>query len=205
MYRRFGAEVTVVERAPRLIAREDEDVSDAVRSILEGEGISVRTSAKCISLARHEQGVAVSVDCADGPPEAIGSHVLLAVGRRPNTDDLGLDRAGVRPTLAAISLLTRAWPPMSRGSGRSATATAAAPSRIRLTTISRSSPQICSTVSTRELRERIPAYALYIDPPLGRVGMTEAEARASGRPLLTAKRPMTRVGRAVEKGETRAS
>src|SRR6185436_12639112 len=95
MYRRFGAEVTIVEKAPRLISREDEDVSQAIRQIFENEGIRVRTKAECIGLAPHDEGVAVTVDCAQGPPDAIGSHVLLAVGRRPNTGDLGLDRAGV--------------------------------------------------------------------------------------------------------------
>ena len=95
MFRRFGADVTIVEKSPRLIAREDDDVSSGIRSILEGEGIAVRTGATCIGLAPHERGVAVSVDCTDGPPDVIGSHVLLAVGRRPNTDDLGLDKAGV--------------------------------------------------------------------------------------------------------------
>src|SRR4051812_48751433 len=95
MYRRFGAEVTVVEKGPRLIAREDEDVSEAVREILADEGIVMRTDAACIGLEPHADGVAVGVDCASGEPVAVGSRVLLAVGRRPNTDDLGLDRAGV--------------------------------------------------------------------------------------------------------------
>ena len=180
MYRRFGAEVTVVEKAPRLIAREDEDVSEAIRSILEGEGITVRTGAECISLAPHEHGVAVSVDCAEGPPEAIGSHVLLAVGRRPNTDDLGA-RPGRRRHRRARLHHGRREPgdQRARASGRSATATAAAPSPTPPTTTSRSSRPTCSTASTGESSERIPAYALYIDPPLGRVGMTEAQARAT--------------------------
>src|SRR5216110_2603210 len=95
MYRRFGAAVTVVEMQPRLIAREDAEISAAIEDMLRGEGIAVRTGAKCISLAPHERGVAVNVECADGEPTAVGSHVLLAVGRRPNTDDLGLPRAGV--------------------------------------------------------------------------------------------------------------
>jgi pyruvate/2-oxoglutarate dehydrogenase complex dihydrolipoamide dehydrogenase (E3) component len=202
MYRRFGAEVTVVEMAPRLIAREDEDVSDAVRSIFEGEGISVRTSATCISLARHEHDVAVGVDCADDPPETIGSHVLLAVGRRPNTHDLGLDRAGVTTDARGYITVDEGLATNVPGiwalgdcNGRGAfTHTAYNDFEI-----------VASNLldgARRELRERIPAYALYIDPPLGRVGMTEAQARASGRPLLAAKRPMSRVGRAVEKGET---
>ncbi|HTW46340.1 MAG TPA: mercuric reductase, partial [Acidobacteriaceae bacterium] len=95
MYRRFGSEVTILEMGPRLIKREDEDVSEAVRSIVELEGVHIRPNAKCISLARRDGGIAVSVECADGPPEVSGTHVLLAVGRTPNTDDLGLDRAGV--------------------------------------------------------------------------------------------------------------
>ncbi|MGH2358905.1 MAG: FAD-containing oxidoreductase [Candidatus Limnocylindria bacterium] len=202
MYRRFGAEVTVVEMTPRLIAREDEDVSDAVRSIFEGEGILVRTGATCISLAPHEQGVAVSVDCTDGPPETIGSHVLLAVGRRPNTHDLGLDRAGVATDARGYITVDEGLATNVPGiwalgdcNGRGAfTHTAYNDFEI-----------VASNLldgAKRELRARIPAYALYIDPPLGRVGMTEAQARASGRPLLTATRPMSRVGRAVEKGET---
>jgi pyruvate/2-oxoglutarate dehydrogenase complex dihydrolipoamide dehydrogenase (E3) component len=202
MYRRFGAEVTIVEKAPRLIAREDEDVSDAVRSILEGEGISVHTSATCISLAPHEQGVAVGVECTDGPPEAIGSHVLLAVGRRPNTDDLGLDRAGVSTDdhgyITVDELLATNVPgiwALGDCNGRGAfTHTAYNDFEIVAANL--------LDGARRELRERIPAYALYIDPPLGRVGMTEAQVRASGRPFLFATRPMSRVGRAVEKGET---
>src|SRR5262249_29776926 len=95
MYRRFGARVTIVEKGPRLAPREDADVSQAIREILEAEGVAVRTDATCIRLARHTEGVAVGVDCAGGEPEVIGSHVLLAVGRTPNTADLGLDRAGV--------------------------------------------------------------------------------------------------------------
>jgi pyruvate/2-oxoglutarate dehydrogenase complex dihydrolipoamide dehydrogenase (E3) component len=202
MYRRFGAEVTVVEMAPRLIAREDEDVSEAVRGIFEGEGISVRTSAKCISLARREHGVAVKVDCADGPPETIGSHVLLAVGRRPNTDDLGLDKAGVatdaRGYITVDEKLATNVPgiwALGDCNGRGAfTHTAYNDFEIVAANL--------LDGAKRELRQRIPAYALYIDPPLGRVGMTESQARASGRPLLTATRPMTKVGRAIEKGET---
>ncbi len=202
MYRRFGAEVTVVEMAPRLIAREDEDVSEAVRGIFEGEGISIRTNAKCISLARHDQGVAVKLDCADGPPETIGSHVLLAVGRRPNTEDLGLDKAGVatdaRGYVTVDERLATNVPgiwALGDCNGRGAfTHTAYNDFEIVAANL--------LDGAHRELRQRITAYALYIDPPLGRVGMTEAQARASGRPLLTATRPMTKVGRAIEKGET---
>jgi pyruvate/2-oxoglutarate dehydrogenase complex dihydrolipoamide dehydrogenase (E3) component len=202
MYRRFGAEVTIVEMGPRLIGREDEDVSAEVRSILEREGIAVRTGATCIGLARHEDGVAVSVNCATGSPTSIGSHVLLAVGRRPNTDDLGLDQAGVatdtRGYIPVNEDLTTTVPgiwALGDCNGRGAfTHTAYNDFEIVAANL--------LDGAHRELRERVPAYALYIDPPLGRVGMTEAEARASGRPLLIGRRPMSRVGRAVEKGET---
>jgi pyruvate/2-oxoglutarate dehydrogenase complex dihydrolipoamide dehydrogenase (E3) component len=202
MHRRFGAEVTVVEMASRLIAREDEDVSLEIRSILEGEGISVRTNATCISLARHDHGVAVGLDCMEGPPEVVGSHVLLAVGRRPNTDDLGLGRAGVvtdnRGYITVDEELATNVPgiwALGDCNGRGAfTHTAYNDYEIVAANL--------LDGARRTVGERVPAYALYIDPPLGRVGMTEAQARASGRPLLTGKRPMSRVGRAVEKGET---
>lgn len=202
MYRRFGAEVTVVEMAPRLISREDEDVSLAIREIFEAEGISVRTGAKCISLAPQGQDIAVSVDCADDPSEAIGSHVLLAVGRQPNTDDLGLDKAGVatddRGYITVDDGLATSVPgiwALGDCNGRGAfTHTAYNDFEIVAGNL--------LDGEHRGLHQRIPGYALYIDPPLGRVGVTETQARASGRPLLTAKRPMTRVGRAVEKAET---
>jgi pyruvate/2-oxoglutarate dehydrogenase complex dihydrolipoamide dehydrogenase (E3) component len=203
MYRRFGADVTVVEMAPRLISREDEDVSEAVRSIFEGEGISVRTSATCISLARHQQGVAVKLDCATGPPETVGSDVLLAVGRRPNTDDLGLDKAGVATDARGYIIVDEKLATNVSGiwalgdcNGRGAfTHTAYNDYEIVAANL--------LDGANREVISRIPAYALYIDPPLGRVGMTETQARASGRPFLMATRPMSRVGRAIEKGETR--
>ena len=202
MYRRFGAEVTVIEMAPRLIAREDDDVSEEVRRILEGEGVALRTEAKCISLARHAEGVAVSVDCTGGPPEVAGSHVLLAVGRRPNTDDLGLERAGVATDARGYVVVDEQLSTNVPGiwalgdcNGRGAfTHTAYNDYEIVAANL--------LDGGHRELSERVPAYALYIDPPLGRVGMTETQARASGRPLLIGKRLMTQVGRAVEKGET---
>src|ERR671912_599584 len=202
MYRRFGAEVTVVEKGPRLIAREDEDVSEAVRDILAAEGITVRTDAECIALAPHADGVAVSMDCTEGDPVAFGSHVLLAVGRRPNTEDLGLDAAGVMTDARGYVTVDEGLATNVPGiwalgdcNGRGAfTHTAYNDFEILAANL--------LDGETRQVSGRFPAYALYIDPPLGRVGMTEAQARASGRPLLAAKRPMTRVSRAIEKGET---
>jgi pyruvate/2-oxoglutarate dehydrogenase complex dihydrolipoamide dehydrogenase (E3) component len=203
MYRRFGAEVTVVEMAPRLIAREDEDVSEAVRQILTDEGITVRTSATCIGFEPRADGVAVGVDCTSGAPVVVGSHVLLAVGRRPNTDDLGLDKAGVAVDARGYigvddGLATNVSGIWALGdcNGRGA-----------FTHTSYNDYEIVAANlldgATRRVRHRIPAYALYVDPPLARVGLSEAEAVRKGRKLLISKRPMTRVGRAIEKGETK--
>jgi pyruvate/2-oxoglutarate dehydrogenase complex dihydrolipoamide dehydrogenase (E3) component len=202
IFRRFGAEVTIVERMPKLISREDDDVSEGLREILENEGIHVRTSAECIALSADKEGVAVGVDCKEGPPEAVGSHVLLAVGRRTNTDDLGLDRAGVavdergyiRVDDGLATNVPGIWA-LGDCNGRGAfTHTAYNDFEIVAANL--------LDGEKRKVSARIPAYALYTDPPLGRVGMTDAQARASGRKLLTSTRPMTRVSRAIEKGET---
>jgi pyruvate/2-oxoglutarate dehydrogenase complex dihydrolipoamide dehydrogenase (E3) component len=202
MYRRFGSEVTIVEMSPRLISREDLDISQAIKGIVEAEGIKVRTNATCISLAKHEDGVSVSVDCTHGEPEVIGSHVLLAVGRTPNTSDLGLDAAGVTtdnrgyiPVDDSLSTNVEGIWALGDCNGRGA-----------FTHTSYNDFEIVAANlldgEQRKVSDRVPAYALYIDPPLGRVGMTETQARATGKKLLIATRPMTRVGRAIEKGET---
>jgi pyruvate/2-oxoglutarate dehydrogenase complex dihydrolipoamide dehydrogenase (E3) component len=202
LFRRFGARVTVVEMKPHLIAREDEDVSTAIAEILRGEGITVRLGAECIALAPHPAGVAVQMECSEGEPTVVGSHLLLAVGRRPNTDDLGLDRAGVATDAHGYisvddGLATSAPGIWALGdcNGRGAfTHTAYNDFEIVAANL--------LDGEQRKVSDRIPAYALYIDPPLGRVGMTEAQARATGRPILVGTRPMTRVSRAIEKGET---
>ncbi|MFP5265045.1 MAG: FAD-containing oxidoreductase [Blastocatellia bacterium] len=202
MYRRFGAEVTVIEKSPRLIAREDEDISEAIREILIGEGINVRTSAECISLAPHERGVEVGVSCQEGEPRSVGSHVLLAVGRRPNTDELGLEAAGVETDARGYikvddQLATNVPGIWALGdcNGRGAfTHTAYNDYEIVAANL--------LDGESRRVSDRVPAYALYVDPPLGRAGMTEREALATGRRLLVGSRPMSRVSRAVEKGET---
>ena len=199
IFRRLGSEVTIVERNDRLIAREDPEISDAIREILEAEGIAVRTSAECIRLL---PGPGIGLDCADGPPEVQGSHILLAVGRQPNTGDLGLEAAGVatdpRGYIQVDDKLATNVPgiwALGECNGRGA-----------FTHTAYNDFEILAAnwldEEDRKVSDRITAYALYTDPPLGRVGMSEAEARSSGRPLLISRRPMTRVGRAVEKGET---
>jgi pyruvate/2-oxoglutarate dehydrogenase complex dihydrolipoamide dehydrogenase (E3) component len=202
MFRRFGSQVTIVEMSPRLVSREDEDVSAAIQEILQNEGIAVRTNAKCIRLAKHSEGIAVGADCADSQAEIAGSHTLLAVGRRPNTDDLALENAGVatdhRGYITVDDQLQTNVPGIwalgdCNGKG-GFTHTSYNDFEIVAANLLDHDP--------RKLSDRITAYALYIDPPLGRAGLTEAEVRRSGRKALLGKRPMTKVGRAVEKGET---
>jgi pyruvate/2-oxoglutarate dehydrogenase complex dihydrolipoamide dehydrogenase (E3) component len=202
MYRRFGSEVTVVEMGPRLIQREDEDISEAVKAILEGEGINVRLGAECIAFEKRGNNVAVKVDCQVGDKTVIGSHALLAVGRVPNTNDLGLEKAGIevdqRGYIKVDDELRTNVPgiyALGDCNGRGAfTHTAYNDYEIVAANL--------LDGDHRRVSDRITAYAFYIDPPLGRAGMTEAEARKSGRKALIGLRPMTRVGRAVEKGET---
>jgi pyruvate/2-oxoglutarate dehydrogenase complex dihydrolipoamide dehydrogenase (E3) component len=202
MFRRFGAKVTIVEKGPRLIAREDEEVSATIKDIVEREGIEVRLSAECIRFESRENGVLVGLDCSSGAREVVGSHVLLAVGRRPNTDDLGLDKAGVEVDARGFikvddSLATTAEGVWALGecNGRGAfTHTAYNDYEIVAANLIGG--------ERRRVSDRILGYGLFIDPPLGRAGLTEAEARKSGRKVLVGTRPMTRVGRAVEKGET---
>jgi pyruvate/2-oxoglutarate dehydrogenase complex dihydrolipoamide dehydrogenase (E3) component len=187
---------------PRLVGREDPDVSDAVRDILEREGIHVRTSAECISFAKGNPGVRVGVDCTQGEPEILASDVLLAVGRHPNTDDLGLERAGValdkRGYIVVDDGLQTSVPgiwALGDCNGRGAfTHTAYNDFEIVAANL--------LDGENRRVSDRVLGYALFIDPPLGRVGMTETQVRALGKPYLVSTRPMTRVGRAVEKDET---
>jgi len=202
MYRRFGSEVTIIEMAPRLVRHEDEDVSAAIKDIIELEGVDVRLNAECISLAKRGDEIIAKVDCTAGAPEVAGSHLLLAVGRRPNTDDLDLDKAGVRCNERGYIVVDDRLQTTAPGvwalgdcNGKGAfTHTAYNDFEIVAANLLDRDP--------RRVSERITAYALYIDPPLGRVGMTLAQARTSGRRVLAGERPMTRVARAVEKGET---
>lgn len=202
MYRRFGSQVTIVEMGDRLIAREDEDVSHAVKEILENEGINVRLNAKCLSVAGENGRVRVGLDCREGSPQVEGSHLLLAVGRVPNTDDLGLDNAGIETDKSGYikvddqlrTSVSGVWA-LGDCNGKGAfTHTSYNDFEIVAANLLDNDP--------RRVSDRIMTYGLFIDPPLGRAGMTLAQVKTSGRPALTATRPMSRVGRAVEKGET---
>ncbi|TMB74416.1 MAG: FAD-containing oxidoreductase [Deltaproteobacteria bacterium] len=202
MYRRFGSNVTIVEKGPRLIAREDEDISKAIQEILEREGILLRLNAECMTAHKEGDRIAVGLDCADASRQVVGSHLLLAVGRVPNTGDLGLDKAGVETDKSGYikvddQLRTNVPGIWALGdcNGKGA-----------FTHTSYNDFEIVAANlldhNRRRVSDRIMTYALFIDPPLGRAGMTEAQVKASGRKALVATRPMTRVARAVEKGET---
>ncbi|WP_197380435.1 FAD-containing oxidoreductase [Mycolicibacterium mengxianglii] len=200
MYRRFGAEVTVVERGSRLASREDDDVCAAIKEILENDGITIHLDANDIRVSKDGERIAVHTS-ADGPT-VTGSHLLVAVGRQPNTDELGLETAGVATDKRGYVVVDdqlrtnveHIWA-MGDCNGRGAfTHTSYNDFEIVAANLLDDEP--------RKVSDRIPTYALYIDPPLGRAGMTVAQVRESGRKALVGKRPMTRVGRAVEKGET---
>lgn len=202
IYRRFGSEVTVIEMSERLVPREDEDVSAAIHDILTREGITIRLNAKCITVGKRGSDVTAGVDCTQGEPEVTGSHLLLAVGRRPNTDDLGLDKAGValdEKGFITVDDELRTNVPgiwaLGDCNGKGA-----------FTHTSWNDFEIVAgnllDKEERRVSERIPAYGLFIDPPLGRVGLTEAQVRKSGRPALMATMAMEDVGRAYEKSET---
>ena len=202
MYRGFGSEVTIIETAPYLARHEDEDLSTAIREILEREGVSVRLNATCIGLSKRGEDILARVNCVSGDPEVSGSHVLLAVGRRPNTDDLGLAEAGVavdkRGYIVVDDHLQTNVPgiwALGDCNGKGAfTHTAFNDAEIVGANLLDNDP--------RKVSDRITAYAVFIDPPLGRAGLTEEEVRKSGRRALIGRRPMTKVRRAVEKGET---
>jgi pyruvate/2-oxoglutarate dehydrogenase complex dihydrolipoamide dehydrogenase (E3) component len=202
MYRRFGASVTIVEKTARLIGREDEDVSRAVQEILEAEGIQIRMKAECMAVKKDGGRIVVGLDCGEGSREVAGSHLLIAVGRVPNTDDLGLEKAGVETDKDGYikvddQLRTNVpgiWALGDCNRKGAFTHTAYNDYEIVAANILDNDP--------RKVSDRIMTYALFIDPPLGRAGMTEAEVKTSGRKALVATRPMTLVKRAVEKGET---
>jgi pyruvate/2-oxoglutarate dehydrogenase complex dihydrolipoamide dehydrogenase (E3) component len=194
--------VSVLEMAPRLIPREDEDVSTAVADILAAEGIDIRLGVTGMRVARRGSALAAGFESGDGAGEVAGSHLLIAVGRRPNTDDLGLDKAGVATDAKGFirvddqlrTSVPGIWA-LGDCNGRGAfTHTAWNDFEIVAANLLDNDP--------RRVSDRITAYNLYTDPPLGRVGMTEAEVRRSGRSALMATYAMEDVARAFEKGET---
>jgi pyruvate/2-oxoglutarate dehydrogenase complex dihydrolipoamide dehydrogenase (E3) component len=203
MYRRFGSEVTVVELGPHLIAREDEDVSRAVTEILKDENIDVRANSKVVAVGKHGNDIAVTIENEGAESQIIGSHLLLAIGRRPNTDDLGLDKAGVATDVRGYievddQLRTNVPGIWALGdcNGKGAfTHTSWNDFEIVAANLLDNDP--------RRVSDRITAYALYTDPPLGRAGMTEREVRKTGRPALIATMAMEDVSRAFENGETK--
>lgn len=202
MYRRFGSKVTVVEKMDKLLPHEDEDVAAEVRAILEREGVEILAGAECMALERRGDRIAVTLECRGGAPLADGSHLLFAVGRVPNTQDLGLNEAGIEADAHGYIMVDDACRTSAEGvwcmgdaNGRGAfTHTAWNDYEIVAANLFDNDP--------RRISDRIPCYALFIDPPLGRVGMNEDAARKSGRRVLAGKMAMTRVGRAREAGET---
>jgi len=202
MYRRFGSQVTVVERMEKLLPREDDDVAAEIRAILEREGVGIRTGAQCMALERGNGRISVRLECRGGEPIAEGSDLLFAVGRVPNTGDLGLAAAGIETDARGYVKVDDAC----RTSADGVWCMGDANGRGAFTHTAWNDYEIVAANlfdnDARRISDRIPCYALFIDPPLGRVGMNEAEARASGRRVLAGKLSMTRVGRAREAGET---
>ena len=202
MYRRFGSEVTIIEMSDRLLTREDPDVSQEIQKFLEQEGINFRLNAKCLSGKKIDNGIMVNLDCETGDKQVTGSHLLIATGRRPNTDDLGLENTGVgldqRGYIQVNDYLETSKPgiyALGDVNGRGAfTHTAYNDFEIVAENL--------LDGSNRKVRDRILAYALYTDPALARIGITETQARESGKPILMASRSMSRIARAKEKGET---
>jgi pyruvate/2-oxoglutarate dehydrogenase complex dihydrolipoamide dehydrogenase (E3) component len=202
MYRRFGSQVTVVERMPKLLPREDDDIAAGIREALERDGVKIRTDAECMELKKKGKQIVVGLHCKGGKPIAQGSHVLLAVGRTPNTADLGLREAGIEADERGYIKVDDEC----RTSVNGVWALGECNGRGAFTHTSYNDYEIVAANlfdnDKRRISDRIQTYALFIDPPLGRAGMTEAEARKSGKRVLLGKMPMTRVGRAREAGET---
>jgi pyruvate/2-oxoglutarate dehydrogenase complex dihydrolipoamide dehydrogenase (E3) component len=202
MFRRFGSEVTVIDKNPRLAMHEDEDASQVIREIFEAEGIDVRLNATCIHLENREGQPSVGMQCDRGAPHIEGSHLLLAIGRTPNTHDLNLAAAGVEMDQAGYIRVDE----QLRTTAPGIYALGDCNGRGAFTHTSYNDYEIVAdnllNGDSRKVSDRIPVHALYIDPPLARVGMSETEVRRSGKPALMGKRAMTRVSRAIEKGET---
>ena len=202
MYRRFGSKVTVIERSERLVMREDEDVSDAIREILAKEGVDFRLDTQLARLKRTDSGFEAELTQGESTTTLTGTHLLMAVGRLPNTDDLGLDKAGIEIDERGYvkvddQLRTNVEGVWALGdvNGQGAfTHTSYNDFEIVAANLFDDDP--------RRVSDRITVYGLFVDPPLGRVGMTEQQVRDSGRPALVGKRMMADIGRAKERSET---
>jgi pyruvate/2-oxoglutarate dehydrogenase complex dihydrolipoamide dehydrogenase (E3) component len=203
MFRRFGSRVTVLEMAPRVVAREDEDISLEIQAFLRDEGVELRLNAECLSVQKERDGFSVGIDCKEGAPRERGTHLLLAVGRVPNTDDLGLDAAGIAVDKRGYIEVDESL----RTSNPQVWALGDCNGKGAFTHTAYNDYEIVAdnllSNAGRKHTDRLPAYALYTDPPLGRVGLSEKEIKDKGFKALVGKRPMSRVARAVEKGETR--
>ena len=202
MYRRFGAKVTVIEKFPRLLPREDDDVVAGIRDILEREGVAIHLGAERMTVSGAGDRISVQFEINKEKTTIQGSHLLLAVGRIPNTGDLGLEHAGIAADARGYITVDD----QCRTSAEGVWCMGDANGRGAFTHTSWNDYEIVAANlfdnDPRRISDRISCYALFIDPPLGRVGMNAAEATKSGRKLLAAKMPMTRVGRAREAGET---
>lgn len=202
MYRRFGSRVTIIEMGDRLVTREDPEVSEEIQRILELEGIDIRLNATCLKGQKSGDDILVDVDCEVGDKQVSGSHLLLATGRTPNTGGLGLDLAGISTNHHGFiqvndQLQTNVDGIWALGdvNGQGAfTHTAYNDFEIVAENL--------LDGASRKISDRIPAYALYTDPALARIGMNETQARDSGKNVLVGTRAMKRIARAKEKGET---
>ncbi|MBN1964100.1 MAG: FAD-containing oxidoreductase [Anaerolineae bacterium] len=202
-FRRFGSEVTIVEMAPRLIPREDPAISEAVRGIMAAEGITVLTDAHCLAVAKAGEGVAVTYDCPGGRKTVSGTHLLLGTGRKPNSDHIGLEQAGVQVSERGHIIVDDRLQTTVPGIW----ATGDVNGRGAFTHTSYHDYEILVNVllgdDTRRVSDRLLTYGLFIDPPLGRVGLTAKQAQEAGHDVLVGSKPMADIGRAIDKGETR--
>lgn len=202
MFRRFGSEVTIVEQGDQLLSQEDDEFCEAISDIIKNGDINVRFNAECISGSKTDDGVVVDLDCEEDDNQVTGSHVLLAAGRIPATDELGLEHTDIATDdHSYITVSDRLETSVSNvfalgdcnGEGA-------------FTHTAYNDYQIASSLlfddGSRTLRDRYTCYAAFIDPPLARVGMNEKQVREKGIDVQIATRPMSRVARAKEKGET---
>lgn len=201
IFRRFGASVTVIEQGSRLVFREDADVAESIKDILELEGIEFCLDSKVVEVAPDGAGVAVTIAQGGDERLLIGSHLLVAVGRVPNSDRLNAEAAGIQLDKRGFIQVDD----FCRTTAEGVFAVGDINGHGAFTHTSVNDAEIVLDLTrggTRKLSDRIPVYALFIDPALGRVGMTEGEAVAKGHKVLKATRPMSRINRAKEMGET---